>query len=447
MQSQFITTAGTWVNNPDGVIDSNQILNHTHNFNIVVDSGGGLPIGAFTWWFGLISKIPDGWLVLSGQTFDKTSYSQLFNILGSNKLPNVLNYYKGYLYGLPTFNNNYIIPENTQTIKYNGKYYNINTWGNPKYFILNQDQLIDSFQINYFERQSNGTYQTKYFRLNADYYRSTESVIINNKTFQPTHIESTITGYLYLKNGNSDPKYFILQANQLANQFSNKINYFERQSNGTYSKKNFNLNADYYRVNKESVVINNITYPSTYTSEDGEIGYLYATAASKKDIPTTQYQIVTKNDTGITYYVTSWSNLKYIIFDPDPGSNSLPAYLNANTYCSYFTQNNGYYTKTYGSIGSNTLYHILSNWIISNKNYNTQIWDGKGRFIRANYTPKIQQDDTVGPGVVTNVTADTSKGYDAKVDAYPVQSISVTKSANKQTRPINISAIPIIKAK
>lgn len=49
-----------------------------------------MPVGSFMWWFGLESKIPEGWLKLDGSSFDATEYPELYNILGSTTLPNMI---------------------------------------------------------------------------------------------------------------------------------------------------------------------------------------------------------------------------------------------------------------------------------------------------------------------------------------------------------------------
>ena len=47
----------------------------------------GMPAGSFTWWFGLASKVPTGWLILDGSTFSATEYPELYAVLGTNVLP------------------------------------------------------------------------------------------------------------------------------------------------------------------------------------------------------------------------------------------------------------------------------------------------------------------------------------------------------------------------
>ncbi len=52
--------------------------------------GAAMPVGSFMWWFGLESKIPEGWLKLDGSSFDATKYPELYDILGSTRLPNMI---------------------------------------------------------------------------------------------------------------------------------------------------------------------------------------------------------------------------------------------------------------------------------------------------------------------------------------------------------------------
>ena len=49
-----------------------------------------VPVGSFTWWFGLPEKKPLNWLICNGNTFDETVYPELYEILGSNTLPNLV---------------------------------------------------------------------------------------------------------------------------------------------------------------------------------------------------------------------------------------------------------------------------------------------------------------------------------------------------------------------
>lgn len=146
---------------------------HYHTIELINNSG--VPVGSFTWWFGLYENIPDGWLVLDGSTFDQFTYPQLYRVLGSNVLPNVLNKNTGYLYGVPTFENKYIIPDYYQETIVNGIAYNVYNWTYPIYIILPEDELLDSFpkqNMNYFIRNNNGTYTKKVnTNIGAVYYR------------------------------------------------------------------------------------------------------------------------------------------------------------------------------------------------------------------------------------------------------------------------------------
>lgn len=57
---------------------------------LLCGGGDGVPIGTFTWWFGLDSKIPSGWMRMDGSEFSVTDYPELYEILGTNVLPNMM---------------------------------------------------------------------------------------------------------------------------------------------------------------------------------------------------------------------------------------------------------------------------------------------------------------------------------------------------------------------
>lgn len=57
---------------------------------LLTSEGESIPIGTFTWWFGLETQIPEGWLKLDGSEFSLTDYPKLYAVLGTNVLPNVV---------------------------------------------------------------------------------------------------------------------------------------------------------------------------------------------------------------------------------------------------------------------------------------------------------------------------------------------------------------------
>ena len=48
------------------------------------------PVGSFRWWFGKDDMIPDGWLICNGQTFESSDYPELYDTLGVNIVPNLI---------------------------------------------------------------------------------------------------------------------------------------------------------------------------------------------------------------------------------------------------------------------------------------------------------------------------------------------------------------------
>lgn len=57
---------------------------------LLCSGGDGVPIGTFTWWFGLETQIPEGWLKLDGSEFSVTDYPKLYSVLGTNVLPDMV---------------------------------------------------------------------------------------------------------------------------------------------------------------------------------------------------------------------------------------------------------------------------------------------------------------------------------------------------------------------
>ncbi|MBT56589.1 MAG: hypothetical protein CMF72_24715 [Mameliella sp.] len=48
------------------------------------------PVGEVTMWFGAAGDVPDGWLILDGDTFDGEVYPKLAELLGGTTLPNLI---------------------------------------------------------------------------------------------------------------------------------------------------------------------------------------------------------------------------------------------------------------------------------------------------------------------------------------------------------------------
>ena len=152
-----------------------------------VDTHAALPIGTVIWWSGKSENRPAGFLLLDGSTYDTTLYKELYDILGTNVLPNYIGRFvkgskeagKTEEAGLPniTGNTGYSADMGTTTL-FTGAFYR-GTSGlccNPGSYITYDNVLFDA---------SRGTVDE-----NGDYMKSTDSPYGKSDTVTPNNISA-----------------------------------------------------------------------------------------------------------------------------------------------------------------------------------------------------------------------------------------------------------------